>query len=149
MAVAWDSDGAVDEGADEGPDESWNGLRIVCHELQTECQAVDIRAVVCNDAERENDKAELTEASKRGKEHSCEEATDARRVVAICVVLVVNCGGCDGETKHFGESQGYDKSAPCPSEGLDAADINRLIDCVVGRIACPARGEAEHACSER
>ena len=96
MAVAWDSDGAVDEGADEGPDESWNGLRVVRHKLQTECQAVDIGAVVCNDAERENDEAELTEASERGEEHSCEKATDARLVVAVCVVLIVYGGGCDG-----------------------------------------------------
>ena len=106
MAVAWDSDGAVDESADKGPDESRNGLRVVCHELQTECQAIDIGAVIRNDAEREDDKAELTEAAKRGEEHGCEEATDARCLVTIGVVLVVDCGGCDGETKHLGESQG-------------------------------------------
>ena len=104
MAVAWDSDSAVDEGANERPDESGNGLRVVGHKLQTECQAIDIGAVVCDDAERENDKAELTEASKRGEEHSCEETTDARLVVAICVVLVVYRGGCDGEPEHFRES---------------------------------------------
>ena len=149
MAVAWDSDSAVDKGADERPDESWNGLRVVCHELQTECQAVDIGAVVCNDTERENDEAELTEAAERGKEHSCEKATDAGLVIAICVVLVVYCGGCDGETEHLGESQWYDKSAPCPGKCLNAADVNRLVDCVVGRIACPARGEAEDAGSKR
>ena len=104
MVVAWDSDGAVDDGADEGPDESWNGLRVVCHKLQTESQAIDVGAVIRNDAERENDKTELAESSKRGEKHSCEKATDARLVVAICVVLVVDCGSCNGETEHFGES---------------------------------------------
>ena len=104
MAVAWDSNSAVDEGTDESPDESRNGLRVVCHELQTESQAIDIGAIVCDDAESENDEAELTEAAERGEEHGCEEAADAGLVVAVGVVLVVDCGGCDGETEHFGES---------------------------------------------
>ena len=104
MAVSWDSDSAIDKGTDKCPDEARNGLRVVCHELQTERQAVDIGAVVCNDAEGEDDEAELTEAAERGEKHGCEEAADAGLVVAVGVVLVVDCGGCDGETEHFGES---------------------------------------------
>ena len=71
MAVAWDGNRAVYEGADECPDEAGHRLGVVCHELQTECQAVDIWAIVCNDAECENDKAEFAKAAKRGEEHGC------------------------------------------------------------------------------
>ena len=51
MAVAWDGDGAVDEGADEGPDESGYRLRPATKQLQAEGQAVDVGAIVRYDAE--------------------------------------------------------------------------------------------------
>lgn len=50
VAVAWDSDGAVHEGADEGPDEARHGLRPATQHLQTEGHAVDVGAVVRDDA---------------------------------------------------------------------------------------------------
>lgn len=71
MAVARYSNRAINQRANESPDESRHGLRIVRHELQTECQAVDVRAIVRDDAEGEDDEAELTEAAQGGEEHGC------------------------------------------------------------------------------
>ena len=71
MAVARYSNRAINQRTNECPDESRHGLRIVRHELQAECQAVDIRAIVRDDAEGEDDEAELTEAAQGGEEHGC------------------------------------------------------------------------------
>ena len=148
MIVAWDGNGAVDEGADESPDKAGNSLRVFCQELQTKGQAVDIGAVVGNNAEREDNKAELAEATQGGKQHCCEKATNTRVVVAIGVGCIVYGCGCNGETEHFRESEGDYKASPCPGEGFDAADVHWLIDRVVGCIARPTSCKAKYACSE-
>ena len=108
MAVAWDGDGAVDEGADKGPDEARHGLRPAAEELQAEGHAVDVGAVVRDDAEGQDDKAELAEAAERGEEHGREEPADARLAVAVREAGVDRIEGrrCDGQTEHFGEAKG-------------------------------------------
>ena len=63
MAVPWYSNSAVNERTDKCPYEARYGLRVVRHELQAECQAVDIGAIIRDDAEGEDDEAELAEAS--------------------------------------------------------------------------------------
>ena len=70
MAVPWDRNGAVDQRADEGPDEPRHGLRVVRHDLHAEGQAVDIGAVVGDDAEGEDDEAERAEAAQWREKHS-------------------------------------------------------------------------------
>ena len=52
MGVPWDGNRAVDNRTHQGPEEAGNVLRVVAHNLETECQAVDIGAVVRNYAER-------------------------------------------------------------------------------------------------
>ncbi len=108
MAVSWNGDGAVDERADEGPDETRHGLRPATQQLQTKGQAVDIGAVVRDDAESENDKTELAEAAEGWEKHGCEEPADAGCRVAVCVAgvdgVVDRC--CNGQTEHFGETEG-------------------------------------------
>ena len=151
MAVAGDGDGAVDEGADEGPDEAGHGLGPARHQLQAEGYAVDVRAVVGDDAEGEDDEAELAEAAEGWEEHRCEQAADPGRVVAVRVggVDCVQGGGRDGQTEHFGEAEGDDEAAVDPEEGLGAADVGGLVDSVVGCVAGPACAETEDGGCER
>lgn len=85
MAIAWDSNSAVYEGGDERPDEARYRLRPATHHLQTEGHAVDIGAIVRDDAESQNDKTKLAEAAKGWEEHGCEESADAGLLVAVCV----------------------------------------------------------------
>ena len=63
MAVSRDGNGAIDERADESPDESRHRLRPSAHDLQAERHAVYIRAVVRNNTQRQDDEAELAEAT--------------------------------------------------------------------------------------
>ena len=97
MAVARDGDGAVDEGADKGPDESRDRLRPATEQLQTEGQAVDVGAIVRNDAERQDDETELAEAAERREKHGGQESADAGLFVPVCVAGVdwVEGRGCD------------------------------------------------------
>ena len=83
MAVAWDSNRAVYKGADECPDEARHSLRPATHQLQTESHAVDVGAVVRDNAESEDDKTELTEAAEGWEKHGCEKSADAGLLVAV------------------------------------------------------------------
>lgn len=83
MAVAWDGDGAVHKSADEGPDETRDGLGPTTQQLQTEGQAVDIGAVVRDDTEGQNDKTELAKAAEGWEQYGGEEAADAGLGVAV------------------------------------------------------------------
>ena len=83
MAVARDSNSAVYDGADECPDKTRYGLRPATQHLQTEGHAVDIGAIIRNDAESQNDETELAETAKGWEEHGCEESADAGLIVAV------------------------------------------------------------------
>ena len=122
MAVAWNGDGAVYEGADERPDETRYGLRPATQQLQTEGHAVDIGAVVRDDAKRQNDKTELAETAEGWEEDGCKESADAGLLVAVCVTGIDCVEGrcCDRQTEHFRETKGYDETAVCPGEGFDS-----------------------------
>lgn len=121
MTVAWDGNRAVYKGADERPDEAWHGLRPATHHLQTESHAVDIGAVVRDDAEGKDDEAELTEAAEGWEKHGCEKSADAGLLVAVREAGVDCVEGrcCNGQTEHFGEAEGDDETGICPREGLD------------------------------
>ena len=116
VAVAWDSDRAVNDRADEGPDETGNALGDARKELQGQRDGVDIRAVVGNDGEGEDDEAELSKAAKGWDEHSSEEATDAGGLIAgvVGVGLVQRDGRCNSGTQHLSEEERESKAAKCP-----------------------------------
>ena len=88
MAVAGNSNSAVDQGADECPDETRHGLRPATQQLQAEGQAVDVGAIVRDNAESQDDEAELAEAAEGWEKHCCEESANAGLIVAICVAGV-------------------------------------------------------------
>ena len=148
MAVAWDGDGAVDHRADEGPDEAWYGLRPAAEQLQAEGHAVDVGAIVRDDAEGQDDEAELAEAAEGREEHGRGKAADAGLFVANCVAGVdwVERRRCDGQTEHFSETEGEDETAICPGEGLDAGDGYGLVYRVIGCVTRPACPESEYGC---
>ena len=103
MAVAGDGDGAVDEGADEGPDEARHGLRPAAHDLQAEGHAVDVGAVVRDDAQGQHDEAELPEAPQRREQHCGQQAPDPGFFVARRVRFRRHRRGHDGQPEDFGE----------------------------------------------
>ena len=148
MAVAWDGDGAVHEGADEGPDEARDGLRPAAEQLQAEGHAVDVGAIVRDDAEGQDDEAELAEAAQGREEHGGEEPADAGLLVAVRVASVDGVGNRrrDGQAEHFGETKGQDETAVCPRKGFDSGDGDRLVDGVVGRVTRPAGSESVNGC---
>ena len=121
MTVARDGNGAVHQRADERPDEPRHGLRPPTHQLQTERHAVDIGAIVRDDAEGQDHEAELPEAAEGREQYGREKPADAGLVVAVGVALVdgIEGRGRDGQTEHFGEAEGRYKTAPCPKEGFD------------------------------
>ena len=151
MAVAWDGNGAVDNRADESPDETGNGLGPRSHELQAECQAVDVWAIVGDDTESEDDKAEFAKGAERWEKYCGEKATNSSILISVFVGHVdgVERCGCDGQPKHFRESEGNDESPPSPGESLDPGYIHRLVDGVIGRVASPARAKAVDGSRER
>ena len=148
MAVAWDGDGAVHERADEGPDEARDGLRPAAEQLQAERHAVDVGTVVRDDAEGQDDEAELAEAAEGWEEHGGEEPADAGLLVAVGVAGVDGVRDCrrDGQTEHFGETKRQDETAICPSKGLDPGDGHRLVYRVIGRVTRPACPEPIDRC---
>ena len=69
VQVAWDGDGAVDERADERPNEAGDALSPAAQNLQAECQGVYVRAVVPNNRQGEQDQTELTETTEIREQH--------------------------------------------------------------------------------
>ena len=117
--------------------------------MQTECQTVNVGAIIRDDTEGEDDEAEFPKGAERWEEHGGEESSDARISVTVGVGLIRNRSGRDGQTEHFGEAEGEDETAPRPGESLDARHSAGLINGVIRRIARPARAEAKHRCRER
>lgn len=110
MAVARDRNGAVDERPDEGPDVPWHGLRPPSKNLQTQTHAVDVGAVVGDDAEGENDEAELTKASQGREKNGRQQPADTASFVALSVAIrrlerlgIERHCGSDGQTEHLCE----------------------------------------------
>jgi len=63
VRVARDGDDAVDERADERPNEAGDALSPAAQNLQAERQGVYVRAVVPDDRQGEQDQTELTETT--------------------------------------------------------------------------------------
>ena len=65
MAVPRDGDRAVNHRAHKRPDKPRHRLRPAAEDLQTQAHAVDVGAIVRNNAEGEDNEAELAEAAER------------------------------------------------------------------------------------
>ena len=145
VAVARDGDGDEGERAEGGPDEARNGLRPAGHDLQRQAQAVDVRAVVGDDAQSQNDEAELAKAAQRGNEHGAQDAADAGCVVAdrVDVAGAIGVRGCDCEAEHLDEGEGEDESEERPQEAFCSRSVDWLINSVVCGVGTPAGGIAE------
>ena len=150
MRVSWDGNGAVDERADKCPDESRYGLRPSPHNLQAEGQAVDVWAVVRDDAQCQYDQAELAEAAEGRKKDGCQQSTDARFVVSVGVRHVDRiegrCGDC--KAKHFGEAEWEYQATPGPGESLDSTDCVRLIYGIIRCVTGPSCSKPKDRGSE-
>ena len=148
MTVPRYGNSAVDEGADECPDETRDGLRPATEQLQAKGHAVDVWAIVRDDAEGQDDEAELAEAAEGRKQHGGEEPADTGLIIAVCVAGVEGVEGRrrDGQAEHFGETEGYDETGICPGEGFDSGDCDGLIDGVIRCVTRPTGSESEHGC---
>ena len=71
MAVARDCNGAIDDGANQCPEETRYILCVVCKDLQGEGERVDVGAVVTDDAESEDDETEFAKAVEVREEDLC------------------------------------------------------------------------------
>lgn len=148
VAVARDSDGAIDQSTNESPDETWDTLGSTGKELQGQGDGVDVRAVICDDGKPQNDETEFSKAAKWREKHRCEETSDARIVIAIGVVLVIGHSRGDSSTEHFTESEGDDKASKGPRKHRSSGAIDRLVHRVIGGIGSPSRSEAKDGSSE-
>ena len=72
MAISGDSNGAIHQCPHKGPYESRHRLRPSPQDLQAQPNAVDVGAIVRNDAESQYDEAELAKASQWREEHGGE-----------------------------------------------------------------------------
>ena len=52
VRVSWNGNRTIHQCSNERPDKTWHGLCPSAHHLQTECQAVNVRAIVRDNAER-------------------------------------------------------------------------------------------------
>ena len=93
MGVSRNGNGAINDRADECPDEPGDHLAIRSHDLQTERQAVDIGAIIRNDAQRQDDEAKVTEAAKRRLQHCAQQAANVRSFIPSAVSWVWARGG--------------------------------------------------------
>lgn len=146
VRVARDGDGDVDEGGEAGPDEARHGLGAAGEDLRRQADGVQVRAVVGDDGEGEDDEAEAAEArADAGNQHGREEAADPGFIVAtlVGVVAVGDGGGChDGDAEHLGEEQGDDEADPGGEEDFAAGLRGGLVDGVVRGEGGPTRAEA-------
>lgn len=152
MRIPRNGNRAINQRPDKRPYEPGHRLRPSAQNLQTQAHAVHIGTIIRDDAEREDDEAELAEAAERGKEDRCEEAADVAALIEPGVIIrwleghgVVGHCCCDGQAKHLREEEGEDETGPCPGESLDAGDGVGLVDGIIGRVARPASREAEYA----
>lgn len=137
VSVSRDGDGAVNNGPDEGPHEARYALRDTGEELEGERDGIDVWAVVGDDRESENDKAELTEPAKRRNDDSCEETSNSRGVIAVYVQVVTVVGGygsSHGCTEHLSEKEREYQTSECPAENGLAGAVDWLVNSVVGGI---------------
>ena len=63
VTVSGDGDCNIDTGSNSSPDEARDASGPVCKDLHGECNGVDVRAVVRNDCEGEDDEAKFAETA--------------------------------------------------------------------------------------
>ena len=108
MRVPRYSDSDVHSSGNTSPDETRYALSPATHDLHCQADRVDVRAVVRDNGEGEEDQAELSEAAKRREENSCKETTATRSGVAIhisIVAIVDSSRAHNRNAEHFGEEE--------------------------------------------
>ena len=72
MAVAGNSNGAVDDCANEGPDEAGDFLGVAGEDEEREGERVDVGTIIADDRESEDDDAEIAKGAEVGDENLME-----------------------------------------------------------------------------
>ncbi|KAL9119894.1 MAG: hypothetical protein Q9187_003547, partial [Circinaria calcarea] len=144
LIVSWNGNRAIDKSPYERPDEAWDGLRPAAHDLQAKCQTVNVWTVICNDGECQDHQTELAETTKRWDQHCGDNATDARVMVAFCISRCADRCGHDSETEHFCKAKRKYETREGPGEDSDFGRVDRLVNGIVRRVACPSRCEAKN-----
>ncbi len=101
MLVARNGNRAIDESAHERPNEPWYVLRPASHDLKTEGQRIYIRAIISDDGQREYNQAELSESPETWEQHSPEQATNTRLLIACQVFRSIDRSRGDSQTEHL------------------------------------------------
>ena len=152
MGVAGDSDAAVDDCADESPDEARDLLRVLGEDEEGEGERVDVGAVIADDGQGENDDAEVAEVAQVWNKGLMQEATNSVLCIGFGESRMVDCGSgfdllvlrvqaryysaslTNSDTEHLSEAQREHQPNEHPHKYLDSARIGRLITCVIGGI---------------
>ena len=151
MSVSWNRNGDVHAGSHKGPDEARNHLCPSAEDLHRQGYRVDVGTVVCDDAECQNHQTKFAKPSQRWKQNCREKTTHAGLIVTtlVSVVTSVDIGSShDCDTEHLAEQKRNDEAQPRPQEDFSSRLCGRLIDGVIGCIACPARGKPVYDSSE-
>lgn len=149
VRISGDGDGDIAACSQECPDETGYTSSPSGEDLHTERHRVNVRAVVGDDRQCEDDQAELTESAQGGKEDSGEQTTDSRIVITVRESGVVDGGGYDGCAEHLGEQKRESETAESRDEDFGAVGATGLVACVVGCVAGPSSCETEDGCSKR
>jgi len=143
VRIARDGNGAIDDAADQGPQKSRHFLSIVRQDLERKGQRVNVRAVVADNAEGQNDQAEFAKSTQGWEQHLGQQTAHGVFLIGRGISRVVDGGGGDGETQHLGETEREQQSGKDVEEDLDSTRVHRLVAGVVRGVAGPARGESK------
>ena len=151
VIVAWNGNGDVNPGCNACPDETRDARCPASQDLDGERDGVDVRAVVGDDSEGEDDETEFAERAEVVYEDCSEQTAGLRTSVSVRIAVLTavhGCGAIDRNTEHFGEQQGDDESEPGEEEDLAAGLGARLVDGVIRGVGGPTGGEAVDGSAE-
>ena len=137
MAVTGNGNGTIKEGSNKGPHEAGNALGNASKELEGERDGVDVGAVIGDDGQCEDDKAELSESAQGRDDNGSEKSTDARGMVSVYVDIVTLIGShCSRDrcTEHLREKEREGETGVSPDENRFSGSADRLIDGVISSI---------------
>ena len=105
VRISRDGNGDIAARSQECPNETGYTGGPSGEDLHTEGHRVNVRTVVGDDRQCENDQAELPEPAQGGEEDGSEQTTDSGSVVSIRIGRVVDGGGHNGCAKHLGKQK--------------------------------------------
>lgn len=120
--------------------------------MHGESDGVDVRAVIRDDGESEDDETEFSKSSQVVDEDSAEKSACSGGLVADIIAVICREFGRssahDGNSEHFCKQQRNYQSEPCPEEYFSPGLRRGLIDGVIRSIRSPTRRETIHDSSE-